>query len=30
MVVIGKGTQEAWSKPGQLTRDEIVVIDRFS
>ena len=30
MVAIGKGTQEAWPKPGQLPREEVVVTDRFS
>lgn len=30
MIAIGKGTQEAWPKPGQLSRDEVVVTDRFS
>ncbi len=29
MVAIGKGTQAAWPKPGQLALDEVVVHDRF-
>jgi len=29
-VVIGKATQEAWPRPGQLDRDEVVIIDRFA
>ena len=28
-VVIGKGTQEAWPRPGQLTLDEIVIENSF-
>lgn len=29
MIAIGKGTQPAWPKPGQLSYDEVVVRDRF-
>ena len=29
MVAIGKGTKPAWPKPGQLSRDEVTVVDRF-
>jgi nitroreductase len=29
MVAIGKRTQDSWPKPGQLTRDEVTVVDRF-
>ncbi|QDV09612.1 Putative NAD(P)H nitroreductase YodC [Planctomycetes bacterium Poly30] len=29
MVAIGKGTKEAWPKPGQLSMDEVVITDRF-
>jgi nitroreductase len=29
MVAIGKRTQDPWPKPGQLSRDEVVIIDRF-
>lgn len=29
MVAIGKGVQDAWPKPGQLSYDEVVVTDRF-
>ena len=28
-VAIGKGTKEAWPRPGQLPRDEVVIRDRF-
>lgn len=28
-VAIGKGTKEAWPRPGQLGRDEVVITDRF-
>lgn len=28
-VVVGKGTQEAWPKPGQLPLDEIVIENKF-
>jgi len=28
-VVIGKGTQAAWEKPGQLSLDETVIINKF-
>ena len=28
-VVVGKGTKEAWPRPGQLSMDEVVVKDRF-
>ena len=30
MVAIGKGTSEAWPKPGQLSLDEVVVRNRFA
>lgn len=30
MVAIGKGTKEAWPKPGQLPLSELVIVDRFS
>jgi nitroreductase len=30
MVAIGKGTQGAWPKPGQLPYEDVVVADRFS
>ncbi len=29
MIAIGKGTQPAWPKPGQLSYDEVVIADRF-
>ena len=29
-VAIGKGTKEAWPRPGQLELDEVVVKDRFA
>ncbi|MEX0331776.1 MAG: nitroreductase family protein [Puniceicoccaceae bacterium] len=29
MIAVGKGTQPAWPKPGQLSLDEVVVNDRF-
>ena len=29
MVAIGKGTKAAWPKPGQLSRDEVTIVDRF-
>ncbi|MEM9166650.1 MAG: nitroreductase family protein [Planctomycetota bacterium] len=29
MVAIGKGTKDAWPKPGQLGLDEVVITDRF-
>ena len=29
MIAIGKGTKEAWPKPGQLPLDEVVVNNRF-
>ncbi len=28
-VAIGKGTQEAWPRPGQLTLDEIIIENSF-
>jgi len=28
-VAIGKGTKEAWSRPGQLSLDDVVVKNRF-
>ncbi|MDF1701789.1 MAG: nitroreductase family protein [Planctomycetota bacterium] len=30
MIAIGKGTQAAWPKPGQLALDEVVFTDRFA
>lgn len=30
MVAIGKGTKEAWPKPGQLPHTEVVIVDKFS
>ena len=30
MVAIGKGTKDAWPKPGQLDLDEVVITDRFA
>ena len=29
MVAIGKGTKEPWPKPGQLSIDEVRIVDRF-
>jgi len=29
MIAVGKGTKEAWPRPGQLSLDEVVVTDRF-
>ena len=29
MIAIGKGTKDAWPKPGQLALDEVMVNDRF-
>ena len=29
MIAIGKGTKEAWPKPGQLSLDEVLVSNRF-
>ncbi len=29
LVAIGKGTKAAWPKPGQLSLEEVVVLDRF-
>jgi nitroreductase len=29
MIAIGKGTQPAWAKPGQLPYDEVVIRDQF-
>jgi len=29
MIAIGKGTQPAWARPGQLGRDDVVITDRF-
>ncbi|MFK7962210.1 MAG: nitroreductase family protein [Phycisphaerales bacterium] len=29
MIAIGKGTKEAWPKPGQLSYDEVVIENRF-
>lgn len=28
-VAIGKGTKEAWPRPGQLAQDEVVIKNRF-
>jgi nitroreductase len=30
MVAIGKGTQPAWPKPGQLPYEEVVIENRFA
>ena len=30
MIAVGKGTQPAWPKPGQLAYDEVVIRDRFN
>lgn len=30
MVAIGKGTQAPWPKPGQLSREEVVIENRFA
>ncbi len=30
LVAIGKGTSDAWPKPGQLALDEVVIRDRFA
>jgi len=30
MIAIGKGTKEAWPKPGQLSLDEVIVDNRFA
>ena len=29
MIAVGKGTQPAWPKPGQLAYDEVVIRDAF-
>lgn len=29
MVAVGQGTQDPWPKPGQLSMDEVMIIDRF-
>jgi len=29
MIAIGKGTKDAWPKPGQLSLDKVMVKDRF-
>jgi len=29
MIAVGKGTTEAWPKPGQLPLDEVVIRDKF-
>ena len=29
MVAIGKGIKDPWPKPGQLSRDEVTIVDRF-
>ncbi len=28
-VVVGKGTVEAWPRPGQLPSGEVILVDRF-
>jgi nitroreductase len=30
MIAVGKGTEPAWPKPGQLPYDEVVIRDRFN
>lgn len=30
MVAVGKGTKDPWPKPGQLPRQEVMVVDRFA
>lgn len=30
MIAVGKGTQPAWPKPGQLSYDEVVIPNRFA
>ena len=30
MIVVGKATKPAWSKPGQLPLDEVIVQNRFA
>jgi nitroreductase len=30
MIAVGKKTKEAWPKPGQISYNEAVIIDRFS
>ena len=30
MIAIGKGIQPAWAKPGQLSLDEVMVVNRFA
>lgn len=30
MIAVGKGTQPAWPKPGQLSYDEVVIQNRFA
>jgi hypothetical protein len=29
MIAIGKGTKDAWPKPGQLDLEEVMVSNRF-
>jgi len=29
MVAVGKRTQDPWPRPGQLARDEVMIVDRF-
>jgi hypothetical protein len=29
MIAIGKGTKEAWPKPGQLPPEDVMIEDRF-
>ena len=29
MIAVGKGTQPAWPKPGQLSYDDVVIRDAF-
>ncbi|TVR45734.1 MAG: nitroreductase family protein [Planctomycetota bacterium] len=30
MIAVGKGTQEAWPRPGQLSKSEVVIRNRFA
>lgn len=30
MIAVGKGTQEAWPRPGQLGYDDVVITDKFA
>ncbi len=29
MVAVGKRTKDPWPKPGQLSREEVTIVDRF-